>query len=160
MAQSRGRPAAFLLRMTSASPATIRVALPISTGSARAFRLANDGMPSIVARKSSLQAVVIAHHAIPVRHRIVRAQDDGIETSGKLLQLTSVHRGLPEHEIEIHRRHRRPLQRGGGVPEPGCGMRDAGSGIRDPGSGGSGCGGRDAGAGMRVLRGGPATEAY
>lgn len=56
-----------------------------------------------------LQAVVIAHDAKEVGHRVVRAQHDGAETSGEIFQLAHVHGCLPEHEIEVHGRDWRAL---------------------------------------------------
>ena len=56
-----------------------------------------------------LEPVVIPHDTKQVGHWIVRAEDDGAEPRGELLQFAHVHGRLPEHEIEVHRRNRCPL---------------------------------------------------
>ena len=64
-----------------------------------------------------LQAGGIIDHPIEIRDRIVGAENHRPECRGHGLELAEIRGGGPEHEVEVERRHRCPVDRRSGITD-------------------------------------------
>ncbi len=73
--------------------------------------------PVYLCHEVQLKPVAITRHAVPLRCRIARTKHDGAQIVRNPLEFVEICRRLSKHEVEIHRRDRRSLNRGGSIAD-------------------------------------------